>query len=96
MHSHRDEHVRLLLDSRQSLPVHNSEVLHIVHEQAECARLDHKVDLVAHHMTKHALHSEVGPVCPLNPMQILVVLNDSEPVAKGLGVQQWIQRISRD
>ena len=94
--AHVSEHVCLLLECGQCGLMHDTPVLVVIVDEVACAGLDQQVHLVAHKVATEPLHREVGPVRTFDPVLVLVVLNDSEAVAKGCCVQQGVQGVPGD
>ena len=88
-----NRHERILLEgSFHTLP--DAVVADKVVEDEEASEsFQRVVEFVAVEVASQTTHGKVRPMCSLNTVQVLVVLNDLQSVFEGLSVKQRIKRI---
>ena len=86
---------KTLLDGHNSLLVKVDVVLHLTVEHVGCGTLHSIVELVFPQTLGCLSHPVVGPSCVLLTMKVLVVFNVCQALLEDVGVEQWVERVTR-
>ena len=85
-----------LLESHDGLLVQVAVLINFSIEHKGTESLDGEVELVAPHHLGCGPHEVVGPVHIARSMEVAVVINSAESLLEHVGVEEWVQGVTRD